>query len=248
MIKGTRGDKGDTGAKGDPGPGIAFRGDFSSDTYYFNNATRRDVVKYNGTYYIFKGTDNTRGAWTSSNWENFGATFDSVATKLLLTEDAAITKTLNVGQGGTSRAGVSGEGDYRFWAGDESPADAPVSVDEDGNATVNSMLAISKDKPGDWVKIDAGRLSMYKDGNLYQPMQRWEIGTISNGQTKTFERPFSGIPNIYLFPSNVLTYASAYANKSQRLVCQVEDVTPTTLQARIALVVDDGMCQKLAIL
>ncbi len=115
-------------------------------------------------------------------------------------------------------------------------------MDEDGNATVNSMLAISKDKPGDWVKIDAGRLSMYKDGNLYQPMQRWEIGTISNGQTKTFERPFSGIPSIYLFPSNVLTYsnAPAHANKSQRLVCQVEDVTPTTLQARIALVVDDG--------
>ena len=152
---------------------------------------------------------------------------------------ASITKTLNVGQG-ASRAGVSGEGDYRFWAGDESPADAPFSVDEDGNTTVNSMLAINKNKPGDWLKIDAGRLSMYKDGKLYQPMQRWEIGTITNGQVKTFERPFNQVPNIYLFPSNVLTYASAYANKSQRLVCQVEDVTPTTLQARIALVVDDG--------
>ena len=167
---------------------------------------------------------------------------------ILLAEDASITKTLNVGQGGTSRAGVSGEGNYRFWAGDESPAEAPFSVDEDGNAVVNSMLAINKDKSGDWVKIDAGRLSMYKDGKLYQPMQRWEIGTITNGQTKVFERPFSGIPNIYLFPSNVLTYSSApaHANKSQRLVCQVEDVTPTTLQARIALVVDDGYVSEIS--
>jgi hypothetical protein len=104
------------------------------------------------------------------------------------------------------------------------------------------MLAINKNKSGDWVKIDAGRLSMYKDGKLYQPMQRWEIGTITNGQVKTFERPFSGVPQIYLFPSNILTYSSnpAHANKNQRLVCQVEDVTPTTLKARIALVVDDG--------
>src|SRR5690606_31819381 len=47
---------------------------------------------------------------------------------------------------------------------------------------------------------------------------------------------------------NVLTYSSApaHANKNQRLVCQVEDVTPTTLKARIALVVDDGYVSEIS--
>lgn len=244
--QGPPGQDGEQGPKGDPGPGTPYLGEHDPTKIYYNRSNRRDVVHIvdggQKKYYIYKGPDGVSGAWNPNDWEYYGDTLDFVATKLLLAEDASITKTLNVGQGGTSRAGVSGEGDYRFWAGDDVPSEAPFSVDEDGNATVNSMRAINKDKPGDWIEIDSGRLHIYKDGKLYQPMQRWEIGTITNGQVKTFERPFNGVPNIYLFPASILTYSSnpAHANKNQRLVCQVEDVTPTTLQARIALVVDDG--------
>jgi hypothetical protein len=48
------------------------------------------VVKYGETYYIYKGTNNAGGAWSSGNWENFGAQFSSVATDLLLALNANI--------------------------------------------------------------------------------------------------------------------------------------------------------------
>jgi hypothetical protein len=78
------------GEDGDPGPAIVYRGDFSSGNTYYNNAARRDVVKYGSTYYIYKGSDATSGGWNSANWENFGAQFDSVATRILLAENANI--------------------------------------------------------------------------------------------------------------------------------------------------------------
>jgi hypothetical protein len=75
---------------GDPGPAIVYRGLFASAVYY-NNGARRDVVQYNGTYYIYKGTDGaTNSSWNSSNWESFGAQFSSVATDLLLAINANV--------------------------------------------------------------------------------------------------------------------------------------------------------------
>ena len=50
-----------------------------------------------------------------------------VATKLLLAEDASITKTLNVGKGGQVRASVR-EGEYRWPV--TCSSEAPFSVDE----------------------------------------------------------------------------------------------------------------------
>lgn len=91
---------GNDGSPGTPGPGIVYRGDFDStgNTYYFNNSIRRDVVKYQNVYYIYKGTDNqAKYSWNSNDWESFGATFSSVATKILLTENATIIKNLVMG-------------------------------------------------------------------------------------------------------------------------------------------------------
>jgi hypothetical protein len=49
------------------------------------------VVQYNGTYYIYKGTDGaTVSSWNSANWESFGAQFSSVATDLLLAINANV--------------------------------------------------------------------------------------------------------------------------------------------------------------
>jgi hypothetical protein len=76
---------------GDPGPAIVYRGDFAAGSIYYNNAARRDVVKYGSTYYIYKGGDGaTNGSWNSSNWESFGAQFSSVATDLLLAINANV--------------------------------------------------------------------------------------------------------------------------------------------------------------
>lgn len=85
-----QGDKGDPGSAGTAGPGIVYRGDFSSGTIYYNNTLRRDVVMYSSTYYIYKGANAASGAWNSANWESFGAQFSSVATDLLLAQLAYI--------------------------------------------------------------------------------------------------------------------------------------------------------------
>ncbi len=76
------------GAQGQTGVAVVYRGDFSSTTIYYNSAVRRDVVKYNDNYYIYKGTNGIRNVWKNSNWENFGGQYDSVATELLLAENA----------------------------------------------------------------------------------------------------------------------------------------------------------------
>ncbi|MDL2230228.1 hypothetical protein LJB87_00345 [Alistipes sp. OttesenSCG-928-L06] len=85
-----QGDKGETGSAGTAGPGIVYRGTFSSGTTYYNNTLRRDIVLYGGTYYIYKGTNAVSAAWNANNWESFGAQFSSVATDLLLAQLAYI--------------------------------------------------------------------------------------------------------------------------------------------------------------
>jgi hypothetical protein len=90
---GPQGPAGSDGQDGDTGPSIVFRGDFTtwSTTPFFNNSLRRDVIKYGSSYLIYKGPDgSTNFSYISGYWENFGGTFQSVATDLLLAENANI--------------------------------------------------------------------------------------------------------------------------------------------------------------
>ena len=74
-------------------PAMVYRGPYDSAKTYYGNEYRLDCVKYGNTYYIaridagtFSGTppDNT------AKWNPFGASFESVATNLLLAEGANI--------------------------------------------------------------------------------------------------------------------------------------------------------------
>ncbi len=92
---GPQGPQGPQGPAGPPGiagsaPGIVYRGIFDASKKYYYNGIRRDVVKYGSIYYLYKGTDGASGAWSTSNWDSFGAQFESVATSLLLAENANI--------------------------------------------------------------------------------------------------------------------------------------------------------------
>lgn len=92
VIIGVDGDKGD---KGDPGksPAMVFRGDYNSNKIYYGNEHRLDCVKYNGAYYIARidaGTFTNVAPTNTSKWNPFGASFESVATELLLAENANI--------------------------------------------------------------------------------------------------------------------------------------------------------------
>jgi|GEM_PF-194930 len=81
------------GEKGDASPSLVFRGEYDSAATYYGNSTRVDAVRYNSHYYIarsdagaFSNTLPTR----KTKWNDFGAEFETVATQLLLAENANI--------------------------------------------------------------------------------------------------------------------------------------------------------------
>lgn len=89
VIIGVYGDKGDPGKS----PAMVFRGDYNSNKIYYGNEHRLDCVKYNGAYYIARidaGTFTNVAPTNTSKWNPFGASFESVATELLLAENANI--------------------------------------------------------------------------------------------------------------------------------------------------------------
>jgi hypothetical protein len=97
-----------SGSNGATGPGVVYRGDWDSATaYIFQNGVRRDVVRYSGNYYVAKlnSTNQLPTAPSSVYWESFGAQFSSVATDILLANDAAIKRGLVLGVDGTAGTG-----------------------------------------------------------------------------------------------------------------------------------------------
>lgn len=92
------------GPQGDTGAGPVYQGTYSgSSTYYFIPGVRTDIVLYSGSYYKTKNAAKSGSAgWgvpssTPADWESFGASFESVATNLLLTQDALVGRFLNMG-------------------------------------------------------------------------------------------------------------------------------------------------------
>lgn len=83
---------GKDGASG-KSPVMVFRGVYSSSKTYYGNEHRLDCVKHGNTYYIARidaGTFSTPAPPDSSKWNSFGASFESIATNLLLAEGANI--------------------------------------------------------------------------------------------------------------------------------------------------------------
>ena len=83
---------GKDGANG-KSPVMVFRGAYNSSSTYYGNDNRLDCVKYGNTYYIARidaGTFYGKAPTNTSYWNSFGASFESVATNLLLAEGANI--------------------------------------------------------------------------------------------------------------------------------------------------------------
>ena len=83
------------GAKGDPGdsPAIVYRGAYNPTSVYYGNRFRLDVVKHKESYYITRidaGEFYNIIPSDASKWNQFGAQFESIATGLLLAENANI--------------------------------------------------------------------------------------------------------------------------------------------------------------
>ena len=84
------------GAQGDTGPAMSFYGTWNASNIYIGSATVVSVVLYNSVYYIARY--DVGGSFTSStapntdtaHWNSFGASFSSIATGLLLAQEAYI--------------------------------------------------------------------------------------------------------------------------------------------------------------
>lgn len=74
-------------------PVMVYRGIYDSSKTYYGNVNRLDCVKVDSTYYIARidaGTFSAPAPPDTSKWNSFGASFESVATHLLLAEGANI--------------------------------------------------------------------------------------------------------------------------------------------------------------
>ena len=98
--------KSKAGATGATGAGVVFRGVYDSSKAYIQTAQRTDVVKdSNGNFHIVNNISKSGGtSWGnpaagSSDWTGFGAQFTSVATDILLAQNATITNGLVIGDG-----------------------------------------------------------------------------------------------------------------------------------------------------
>ena len=107
---GTGGSSGAAGPAGSPGAGVVYRGVWADGVTYYKTTERTDIVKgSDNQYYICKATYTPSGTSTrpvdggsyTTYWQSFGATFSSVATDVLLAQDATITRGLVLGTEGS---------------------------------------------------------------------------------------------------------------------------------------------------
>ena len=130
-----------SGADGKAGAACPYQGVYSNTKTYYGNETRRDVVSYNGRYYValpgvdggsFSGKTPTNTAY----WTPFGATFDNIATGFLFAEEAWVE---NLGVS-FLKTGTSGK---------------RVLINEDGSGNIsvydstNECVRITGDNIGD---------------------------------------------------------------------------------------------------
>ncbi len=119
---GANGTSGTSGAAGSVGPGVVFRGPFSTGSVYYKSTTRTDVVQQaagGSNYWLATNAalNNQSGSnWgvpspSSSNWQSFGAEFSSIATGTIISEQSFVQSTLNVGtntQGSSANIAIVG--------------------------------------------------------------------------------------------------------------------------------------------
>lgn len=150
-------------------PAMVYRGVYDSSKTYYGNQYRVDAVKYNGIYYVARidaGEFHNVAPTNTSKWNNFGAQFESIATGLLLAENANIagwifrnnrleSQTLADGttaDGATTKKpmvfmnGVTGEvsfagGKVQFNSdGTVSIGNGKFAIDKDGNVTMKNVI------------------------------------------------------------------------------------------------------------
>ena len=180
---GITGTPGLNGADGGVGPGVVYRGDWAPNTAYFSSSIRVDVVRGSDNEYWLTKVGHTStgtgavdkpitGTSYLNQWRSFGATFSSVATDILLAQDATITRGLVMGTYGVSDKGfirsanatelMTGKGYYLDTTGSMrfgDPAGGYIKFTESEGVTISGNVSISGTST-----IGGTTLTVVKDG------------------------------------------------------------------------------------
>jgi hypothetical protein len=167
FTKVNTGTAGSNGGDGGAGPGVVYRGDWAPNTSYFSSSIRVDVVRGSDSeYWLAKVGHTSTAAGTldkpitgtsyATYWRPFGATFESVATDILLARDATITRGLVMGTYGATDKGfirsanatalMSGKGYYLDTTGSMrfgDPSGAYIKFTESEGVTIAGSVSIS---------------------------------------------------------------------------------------------------------
>jgi hypothetical protein len=210
-----------------------YRGEYSSTKRYYGNSFRVDIVKYNSAYYISRvDAPNGSGGFTgvvptnTNYWNAYGASFESVATSLLLAELANIagfifrnnrleSQTLADGSttdGATSKTpmvflnGLTGQvsfagGKVVFNAdGTVNIGNGKFLIDKSGNVTMNNLTMnnITANSGTFQGKINANNGIQFPCQSL-----SGNTGTIKNNVTFVTIKPnYDQYMKTFYFPSN----------------------------------------------
>ena len=113
---GVSGTSGVSGTNGSPGAGVVFRGNFATGNVYYHTTERRDIVRAGSSFFLANNlslNNNSGSVWgtpPNANWSPFGAQFTSVATDVLLAQDATITRGLVMGTEGSNTGFIRSAG------------------------------------------------------------------------------------------------------------------------------------------
>jgi hypothetical protein len=167
FTKVNTGTAGAPGADGGSGPGVVYRGDWAPNTQYFSSSIRVDVVRGSDSEYWLAKVGHTStgtgavdkpitGTSYANQWRAFGATFESVATDILLARDATITRGLVMGTYGATDKGfirsanasalMTGKGYYLDTTGSMrfgDPSGGYIKFTESEGVTIAGSVSIS---------------------------------------------------------------------------------------------------------
>lgn len=210
-----------------------YRGEYSSTKRYYGNSFRIDIVKYNSAYYISRvDAPNGSGGFTgvaptnTNYWNAYGASFESVATSLLLAELANIagfifrnnrleSQTLSDGSttdGATSKTpmvflnGLTGQASFAGGKvvfnsdGTVNIGNGKFTVDKNGNVTINNLTMnnITANSGTFQGKINANNGIQFPCQSL-----SGNTGTIKNNVTFVTIKPnYDQYMKTFYFPSN----------------------------------------------
>jgi hypothetical protein len=172
---GANGTNGTNGATGGDGPGVVFRGPWSAATTYNSisqDATRKDVVLYSGTYYATKANAtanlNKQPNTQTAFWESLGTDSFFVAAEMIISKESYVQNTINVG------TNTSGNANITIAGGSTSPY---ISIGQSTQGFNNNGIFIGTSSGAQKLSLKSASNSLTWDGTTLNIVGNLSVGS-----------------------------------------------------------------------